>query len=107
MITSWSKCRPANNSSMLLSLLIAGPQLSERPMYPTELRYLHQSRIGRMTRPPNLMLASVAGRRLGSPSFHAGSASATHQSSIGVNLHANLAEDFFQIARGSLKGICV
>jgi enoyl-[acyl-carrier-protein] reductase (NADH) len=43
MITSRSKCRPANNSSMLLGLLIAGPQLSQRPMYPTELRYLHQS----------------------------------------------------------------
>jgi hypothetical protein len=30
---------------MLLSLLIAGPQLSETPMYPTELHYLHQSPI--------------------------------------------------------------
>jgi hypothetical protein len=28
---------------VLLSLLIAGPQLSERPMYRTELCYLHQS----------------------------------------------------------------
>jgi len=28
---------------MQLSLLIAGPQLFERPMHPTELRYLHQT----------------------------------------------------------------
>ena len=48
MITSRSKCRPRNNSSMLLNLLTPGPQLSERPMYPTELPYLHQGPIIRL-----------------------------------------------------------
>lgn len=42
--TTRSKCRPANNSSMFLSLPIVSPR-SQRPLYPTAPRYLHQSLI--------------------------------------------------------------
>ena len=45
------KCRPANNSSMFLSLPIVSPR-SKRPLYPTASRYLHQSH-QRFYRRPN------------------------------------------------------
>jgi hypothetical protein len=34
---SRSKCRPANNSSKLLSVLTTPPRLPERPLYPMSL----------------------------------------------------------------------
>jgi ParB-like chromosome segregation protein Spo0J len=43
MITSRSKCCPANNSSRLLSWLTTPPRLPERPLYPMGLGYWHQT----------------------------------------------------------------